>query len=223
MKLSNDTLAILRNFSAINHNLVVNEGNTLSTISEKRNIMASASVTETFDTQFGIYDLNEFLSAVSLVEDPSLEFTEETIRMTGSNGSNVLYRTSVPSVLSHPQKSVNMPSTELTITLNKEMIDRLRKAGSVLGHDVVSFRGDNGKITACVINVSNPSSNTYEVVIDENNDCTDTFDFQFLIENFKLLPGDYEINISSKLISHWKSLSNPVEYWIALEKNSTYS
>lgn len=223
MKLSNDTLAILRNFSAINHNLVVNEGNTLSTISEKRNIMASASVAETFDTQFGIYDLNEFLSALSLVNDPSLEFSEESIRMAGTNGANVVYRTSVPSVLSYPQKSVNMPSTELKVTISKDIIDRLRKAGSVLGHDVVAFRGNNGKITANVISISNPSSNTYEILLDEGNECTNTFDFQFLIENFKLLPGDYEINISSKLISHWKSLSNPIEYWIALEKNSTYA
>jgi hypothetical protein len=222
MKLSNETLGLLKNFSSINGNLVVKEGNHISTISEKKNIMSSAEVSETFNQSFGIYDLNEFLGAYSLIEDPELEFNTESVTIT-SGKSNLIYRFSDPSILSHPEREVNMPSSDVEITLTLDTINNIRKAGSVLRCPVASISNDGtGVINAKVLDPSNPSANVYAIEVAETEDKTE-FDFQFLIENLKMLPDDYRLSISSKLISQWEGINNKVKYWIALEKNSTYA
>jgi len=223
MKISKETLEVLKNFSAINPNLVVNEGNKLSTIAEAKNIMASTTVTETFPKEFGIYDLNEFLSAHSLIEDADLVFGDDSVVME-SPTSSITYRYADKSILTAPEKGVNMPDAEVNITITDDLISQIRKAGGALGHPVVSITATEGDDNLCfeVRDPNNSSANTFRI---KTNDYIGNavFDFQFLIANLKLIPGDYKVAVSSKLISHWERINNnPVEYWIALEKNSTF-
>ena len=224
MKISKETLEVLKNFSAINPNLVVNEGNKLSTIAEAKNIIATTPVTETFPKGFGIYDLNEFLSAHSLIEDADLEFGDDSVVMK-SPTSSITYRYADKSILTAPEKGVNMPESEVNITITEDLISQVRKAGGALGHPVVSITATEGddNVYFEVKDPNNSSANTFQI---KTNDYIGNavFDFQFLITNLKLIPGDYKVSVSSKLISHWECINNnSVEYWIALEKNSTFS
>lgn len=224
MKISKETLEVLKNFSAINPNLVINEGNKLSTIAEAKNIMASTTVAETFPKEVGIYDLNEFLSALSLIENADLEFGNDSVVMK-SPTSSITYRYADKSILTSPEKGVNMPESEVCVTLTADLISQIRKAGGALGHPVVSLTKVDGsdKIVLQVKDPNNSSANVFELdtgTVSNNS----SFDLQFLIANLKLIPGDYQVSVSSKLISHWECINNnPVEYWIALEKNSTFN
>ena len=222
MKISKETLDVLKNFSAINPNLVIEQGNKLSTIAEAKNIMASCEVAETFDKDIGIYDLNEFLSALSLIEDPEFVFGDQSVSIK-SDLTSLTYRYADRSILTSPEKGVNMPEADVNVQLSAEVINHIRRAGAALNHPIVSIttNANETKLYLQVKDPSNSSSNIFQHEIDSNYDANVAFDFQFLISNLKLISGDYEVSVSSKLISHWKCINNSsVEYWIALEKTS---
>jgi hypothetical protein len=222
MKISKETLEVLKNFSAINPNLVICEGNKLSTIADAKNIMATVDVPESFPKEIGIYDLNEFLSALSLIEDAECEFGESAI-LIKSNNASLTYRYADVSILTSPQKQVSMPSADVEVNLTVDDINQIRRAGAALGHPVVALvsNGGDDKIYLQVKDPNNKSANVFELEVGSGYE--QIFDFQFLIANLKLIPGDYKVEVSSKLISHWECVnSQSVEYWIALEKSSTY-
>ena len=222
MKISKETLDVLKNFSAINPNLVIEKGNVLATIAEAKNIMASCVVPESFDTDIGIYDLNEFLSALSLIEDPEFEFGDSSVSIKSSLTS-LTYRYADKSILTSPERGVNMPEAEVTVELSAEVINQIRRAGAALNHPVVSIttNANDSKLYLQVKDPSNSSSNIFQYELDASYDLDAAFDYQFLISNLKLIAGDYKVAVSSKLISHWKCINNnSVEYWIALEKTS---
>lgn len=222
IKLSSQTLDILKNFSSINSNLVVNAGEPLSTISEAKNIMAIASVSESFQSDFGIYDLGEFISMFGLLQDPELDFKEDAV-VFSSGRSKANYRFADRSILTSPKNKINMPSSDLSVSISGETLNQIRKAASVLGHSTVSVHGEGGKVTLSLVDPKNSTANTFSVVLDENNPQQGSFDLQFVIANLKVLSGDYVVDISSKFISHWKHESLPVQYYIALEKTSTFN
>ena len=138
MKIGKDTIEVLKNFSSINPNLVIQPGNKLSTIAEAKNIMAVAEVSETFPKTFGIYDLNEFLWALSLVDDPDLVFGDDRVSIV-DGGKKIEYRYADISILTSPQKEVQMPESEVNITITEDLISQIRKACSAIGHPVVSI------------------------------------------------------------------------------------
>lgn len=222
IKLSSQTLDILKNFSGINSNLVIKAGEPLATISEAKNIMAIANISEQFNSNFGIYDLNEFISMFSLMQDPELDVTENSI-IFKSGRSKASYRFADESILTSPKSKITMPQTDLTVNISAEMLAQVRKAAGVLGHSILSISGENGVVTLNIVDPKNSSANSFSLVIDEANAQTETFDLQFMIANLKVLPGDYTVDIaySSKLISHWKNTSQDVQYYIALEKTSS--
>ena len=225
MKLSNDTQTVLKNFAAINSNIVINTGTELKTISEAKNILAKASVSESFDTSFGIYDLNEFLGVMSMFDDPELNVADDALSIKISQGRRaVKYFFSAPDILTSPSKDIVMPSAEVTFTLTQDDMTQLRKAAGALGvTDVVVAKGagDTG-LTITVTDVKDSTSNTFDIEVDAKEVVDDAFKFIFNIGNFKFVSGDYEVVISKRLISHFKNLNVPVEYWVALEKNSKF-
>ena len=221
MKIGKDTIEVLKNFSSINPNLVIQPGNKVSTIAEAKNVMAVAEVNETFPKTFGIYDLNEFLSVLSLVNDPDLVFGDDKVSIV-DGGKEIEYRYADTSILTSPQKEVQMPEVNLNVNLTNDVISNIRRAGSALNHPVVSLEPNGQNVLGVVKDPENPTAYKYVEVVG-TSDITN-YDFQFLISNLKLVPGDYEVSVSSKLISHWKCINNKlVEYWIALEKNSTFN
>lgn len=220
--LSTETLEVLKNFASINPNLVVKANEPLSTIAEAKNVFAKATISEPFKSDFGIYDLNEFINVVNLVGDPTLEFNDDSVLL--KNGrSKASYRFADPEILTAPTSQIKMPDAEVSVTVTEDQLTQVRKAASVLGHSVVSVVGKEGIISLCVTDNKNSSANTFDMVIDENNDCKSEFDFQFLISNIRVVSGDYKVDISSKFISRWENTTAPIEYYIALEKSSTFT
>lgn len=222
LKLTTQTLDVLKNFATINSNIIIKAGSTLATIAEAKNVMATATVTEVFPSTFGIYDLNEFLSAFSLVDDPTLNFTNDSVLISDQHCiDSIKYRFANEAILTSPTKAISMPPAALTINISAAMLQKIRKGAGALGHTVLAIEGENGKISAVICDSKDTSAHTYTVVLDEHNSLKVPFSFQFLIANLKLLSGDYVVSISSKLISQWKHVTADVTYYIALEKTST--
>jgi len=219
MKLTSNTISILKNFSTINQNLMVKTGNTLSTMSAMKNIVAQAEVTEGFPQEFAIYDLNEFLSALSLFEEPELNFQDQyvTITQEGSR-KNLKYWFSDPEVVTKPSKAIVMPSTEVTFNLSSDTLNEIQKAAAVIGAPDMALV--NGSLM--VTDKKNDTANAYETGLDAKETDAD-YKFWFKVENLKLMSGSYDVEVSSKNISHFTNSAVGVEYWIALEPESKYN
>ena len=219
MKLSNETISVLKNFSTINANLMVKAGSSLSTMSAMKNIVAKADVTEEFPSDFAIYDLNEFLSALSLFGKPDLEFNDDFVIITEEGTSKSLkYWYSDPSVVTTPSKEISMPSTELTFNLSSDTINEITKAAAVIGVPDMALSG--GKLM--VTDKKNSTANAYETSLDVG-DVDAEYKFWFKVENLKVMPGAYDVEVSSKKISHFTNTKLGVQYWIALEPESSYN
>ena len=107
MELQEQTLNVLKNFSDINPNILIKSGNTIKTISEAKNVLATAVVDNEFPQQFGIYDLKEFISVLSLVDKPNLKFAEESVTISDQSGrSKIRYFFSPEETLTSPQKDI---------------------------------------------------------------------------------------------------------------------
>jgi hypothetical protein len=219
-KFSAQHLAILKNFASINPNLEVKVGNRLATIAEAKNIYAVATLDEPFTKAFGIYDLNEFNAMINLIGDPELTFEDTCVKLKGEQTSGS-FRYSDPSILTTPQKDITMPPTDIKVSVTWQELCQIRKGASVLGHNIVSIESDNGKLSMKVIDPNNPTANTFVMDLDGDSHGS-TFACQFMIENLKVLEGDYDVEISSKFISHWTHTTQAIEYFIALEKTSTF-
>lgn len=225
MKLSNNTIKILQNFSGIHQNIVLESGKVVKTISEAKNIFASAEIAEEFDSPLGIYDLNEFLSALNLIDSPDLEFNGKVLHIKSTTDTSGLkYACANPSILTTPKKDIKDPDYEVTFDLTQSVITQIKKAAAVLKYENFSFVSEVGSTDICVTvsDPNNSSSNTFSEVIGQVEEDTE-FNFKFVISNLRLMPDDYEVNLSSRLISRWVAKTVPVKYWIAIEEGSNYS
>ena len=223
MELSIFTMNLLKNYSAINPNLVIRPGNTIMTVSEAKNVLAQATVSENFDREVGIYDLSELLSVLNLFDSSNLKLDEKYMIVSDSSGrSKIKYFFSDVDMLTSPTKPIKMPDPESTFDLDQETLNRVKRAASALGHDQLSITPGNGVITLTVVDIENPTSNTYS--IDVPGEYKGDFNFILNIKNLQLIPGDYKVAISSKLISQFTfdQEGADLKYWIALEKTSTY-
>ena len=223
MKLSDNTKMVLRNFATINQNLVIKEGSELLTMSAMKNIVAKAEVEETFPKEIAIYDLNEFLASISLLAVPVLEFEEQylIIKEEDQPHKKLKYFYSDPSVVQTPSKTISMPSEEVSFELKIEKLLEMKKAAGVISSPDMVLQKLNGSSSLLAKDKKNDTANNYSSDIKTDGD--GEFEFYFKVENLKLLDGDYDVKISSKNISHFKNQKSSIEYWIALEPESTYS
>ena len=221
MKLSDHTVDVLKNFASINQNLIIKEGSTLTTMSAMKNIVAKAEVEESFDKEVAIYDLNEFLASISLFTNPVLEFNEGfvTIKEENNPKNSLKYFYSDPSVVTSPNKTITMPSKEVSFKLNGENLNKLKRAAGVIQAPDLVLEKKNTDVFLTVKDKKNDTANTFSIDVDTVADGSD-FKFFFKVENLKLMDGDYEVDISSKNISHLESSNKDVEYWVALEPES---
>ena len=222
MKINQSTQDILKNFSEINTNILIKPGSELNTISTMKNILAKATINESFDSEFGIYDLNEFLSVVSSLDKPELTLQEKhmTISTEGSR-SKVKYFYSDPSVIVSPTKEVNMPESDVTFSLSESNLAQLQKMAAILSSPDLALIGTKGgDVVLKVCDKKNDTSNKFDIVVGEN--ATANYTFYFKVENLKMISGDYDVAVSSKSIAHFTNTKLPIEYWIALEPDSVF-
>jgi len=220
MNLSTDTIAMLKNFSDINQNILIKPGNKIQTISNMRNILAEAEIKEKFDSEFAIYDLPQFLRSLDLFKSPELKFnggSNMTISEAKSSKS-VKYFFSDKSTVFTPNK-INMPDNHVTFTLKNDDLAELHKGVTTLNLPDVSVIGDGKNIKLVATDKKNKSSNEVSTVIGESDI---KFTAYFKSENFKMIPDDYDVAISKAKISSFISRGKNVKYWIALEPDSEF-
>lgn len=224
MKLSNDTINILKNFAGINTGIVFNQGNVIKTISGNKNILAQASVAESFPVQFGVYDLNNFLTVLSLhKEEPEIEFGEKNATIAGMGGrSKVNYRFCDPTmVVAPPEKPIAMPEAEIRFTLNEDDLSWILRSAAVLGSPNVAVTSDGSKVGVLVFDATNDAASTNTLEVAEGNG--DSYKMIFKTEALKIIPGSYDVAISSRGVSHFTNRARDLQYWITTEAGSTFT
>ena len=224
MKLSNDTLNVLKNFASINKGILFKKGKTIKTVSGGKNVLAEAVISEEIPTEFGVYDLNEFLSVLSLhKEDPVLEFESNNVLISGLKGrSKIKYRFCAPHmIVVPPEKQINMPDPEISFELTAEDFDWVLRAANVLSLPHIVVESDGDKIFVSTLDITDDSkhNDSLEVAKGDGNQ----YRMIFKTENFKMLAGGYDVKISSKGISHFKNKIVNIQYWIATEAGSTFT
>lgn len=222
MELTEKTLTVLKNYATINPNVVLKSGNVIKTISEAKNVLSTAEVDVDFPKEVGIYDLGEFLSVLSLVDSPRLTFEENNFLVSdGSGRTRIKYFYSDIDMLTVPTKDIKMPDCEVSFLLDRDTLSRVKRASSVLGHTEMSLSVVEDVLRLSVIDQNDKTSNVYSIDV-EGEYKDPNFNFVFNISNLKVVEGDYRVDISSKLISHFVNETNGIQYWVALEKTSTY-
>ena len=220
MKLSDNTLTILKNFAGINNSILVKQGTKLRTISVAKNILAEADIKEDFPRDFAVYDLNQFLNGLSLHQDPDLDFTESSYLSIREGKRRVKYFYADPNVIiSPPEKEITLPSEDVTFQLDTTSLEKLLKAAAVYQLPDFSAIGEAGVIKLVVRDKKNDTSNEYAIVVGESDK---EFCFNFKVENIKIIPGAYDVVVSSKLLSQFTNTQYNLKYYIALEPDSTF-
>lgn len=220
MKLTENTINILKNFSSINQSIYVKGGSKLRTISVMKNILAEADITEEFPREFAIYDLNEFLNGLSLHKDPELDFANESHIIIREGKRKVKYFYADPEVIiAPPEKEIVLPSLDVCFQLEHSQLDKVIKASAVYKLPDLSVVGDSNEIRLVVRDKKNDTSNEYSIVVGETDK---EFTFNFKVENIKIIPSSYDVVISEKLLAQFKNERYNLTYYIALEPDSTF-
>ena len=219
MFLSTETVSTLKNFSTVNQSLLIRAGKQLRSMSVMKNILVEADITEEFEQDVAIYDLNQFLNCLSLI--PGAEVSLEDHSLVISDGTNSInYRYSDPSVIAAPpEKELKLPSEDVCVVLSEENLETVKKAAAVLQIPDVSLVGDGERINLTVRDKKNTGSNSYSIDVGET---THVFQFNLKVENLKLMSGDYDVIISAKNLAKFTNHSRPVVYYIAVEPDSTF-
>jgi hypothetical protein len=238
MKLSKNTIAYLNNFSQINPNILFRKGRVLSTVNESKSFVAQAELESDIDTEFGIYNLKQFLSALSIVDDPEIKVSGKTINITSSQGSGkVKYGCADPSILTFPpEEGIKMPETQIEIQLSADIISQIISAASSIipkssaGNvpAVVRIRNgeSSGSVEVAVESADGSSRNSFSVELNEGvkiDSSLKSFVAEFPVESFKMIRGDYDVAISKAGVTQWSHLTEPVTYWVATNKTSEFN
>lgn len=219
MELSKETLTLIKNFAGINGSLMLQAGNRLATISEGKNVMAEATISETLPINFGIYDLNEFLNVVSLFQTTNLDFSEKYVLVSDGGKSKIKYFAAGEGVVKAAPTTIKFPGADVSFTLEAAQLAMIQRTSSVLKASDVSIVGADGLLKVMVSDKKNDTSNAYEVTLGETDE---TFKANIKVENLKMLPNDYEVSISKKKISRFKHTASDLTYYVAVESDSEF-
>tara|TARA_Y100001934_G_scaffold148293_1_gene177964 strand:+ start:1288 stop:1950 length:663 start_codon:yes stop_codon:yes gene_type:complete len=220
MKLSDKTINLLKNFSDINQSILFKKGNKLRTISVMKNIMAEAEIQEDFPKDFAIYDLTQFLRGVFLHNQPELDFANDGHVVIREGKTRSKYFFADPSVIVvPPEKSLTLPTMDVEFELAAEQLEKIRKAVLAFQLPDLSVIGEAGVVKLVVHDKKNDTSNDFQVLVGETDG---EFCFHFKVENIKVIPGDYKVSISSKLLSKFVNTDYDLTYYIALEPDSNF-
>lgn len=218
MKLSDQTVEVLQNFSSINQSLLFKKGSKLRTVSPQKTVLAEVEVGDVFAQDFGIYDLGQFLSALSLIEDPDLDFGDNGMTIGDGNGTALDYRYADPSmIVTPPEKALTLPDVNATFTLSDENLKSVLQAARVLGVPEIIVKGEDGKITISAGDSKNSSMNSFNKTVGSTDE---EFEHVFKVDNMKMMVLEYNVEISSKGISKFSTADGRVTYFVATESRS---
>ena len=221
MKVSERTTNLLKNYANINQSIEFREGNVLKTVSPLNTILASVEIEEEFPRTFPIYELSRFLGTLDLFNNPELDFTDNGVNVTDDKheatyrycGSSSMFQTP-------PEKDITFPEPEVEFQLTQELFRKTINAANTLGLPEIVVEGDGSEIKLLVSDTGNVSSDNFSTKVGLTDK---TFHMIFKTENFSTIAeGAYNVSLSSKRISHFKREGDSLQYWIALEQNSTF-
>jgi hypothetical protein len=216
MKLHEQTLKVLKNFSGINQSILIVPGTEIRTIAERTNILAIYESDDEFPQEFAIYDLNQFLGAVSLFKSPKLEFFESYVRISGTGASAVKYFFAEPSAItSAVDKNIKIKEWDISFELSAETLAEVQKSAQVLGLPHMLVVGEDDMIKLVITENAIDTSNAMEIPVRDWDG--ENFLHAFRIDFLKIIPGDYKVQITSKGISLWENKNGRLSYYISLE------
>lgn len=219
MKLSDNTLEVLKNFASINQGIVIKPGQSLRTISSNKAILAEAKVEETFPTEVGVYDLHKVLSVVDK-NSAEVDFGKES--MAFSSVGKIRIRYTAPSlILAPPNKNINIPSYDVSITISEEILNWIFSMAAVLKcpNIVIKSDGKGSPISVWAMDVKGEIVDDASVEVD--GECDSAFQAVLKVENLKVIHGEYAVDISSAGVSRFKHKNKDLTYWIAIEQASS--
>ena len=221
MKVSERTTNLLKNYASINQSIEFREGNILKTVSPLNTILASVEIEEEFPQTFPIYELNRFLGTLSLFNNPELDFTDNGVSITDDNHKGIYrYCGSSSMFQTPPDKDITFPDAEVNFKLSQDQFKKTINAANTLGLPEIVVEGNGSEILFVVSDTGNPSSDQFSTKVGSTDK---TFRMIFKTENLnKIMEGEYDVSLSSKRISHFKREGDSLQYWIALEQNSTF-
>lgn len=221
MKLSNNTLAILNNFSSINSNILFRPGNVLRTISVSGEISAKATITEEFEQEFAIYDLPQFLKGLRLYDKPELEFSKDYTYVLIRQGTHTIkYFLTEPDLVMAPEnRNLRLPTQDVEFELTAENFDKLIKASNVYNLSDFTVLGKDGKVTLQVRDKLNPTSNQVSM---EVGNTENVFEFNFDKKNLMMIEGSYNVVISKSMISQFTNQDFDLTYFVGLSSDSFF-
>lgn len=221
MKLTSETLTVLQNFAAINQNIEFKEGKKIRTISPGKTVLANATLNDEFPQTFCVHDLNQFLVVYSLNKDTELTFDDKNIIFKAGKSKTKYRMTEKSTIVVPPDRELTLPSVDVSFTLPETDLAAILKTASVLKSPHIGITSDGEKISVTAFDAKDTSAHTNAIEVAEGNG--KPFSFVFLPENFKMIPGSYDVEISSKGLASFKNTKVEIDYFIAMEqKFSTF-
>lgn len=221
MKISESTLEVLQNFSSINNGITVQTGSEIKTISPMKNIFGKATISDNFTSQFSVYDLPEFLATISLLgNDAEFDFGENSVNISGNGASATYNYADASMIIAPPEKDITMPNPEVVFDLDTNLLTKLQKASAVLSLPDLVLESNGTIVSLSVRDKKNPSTNEFsEVIMDGDGQ---SYVMNFKMENIKIVKDEYTVYVSSKGLAHFVAKNKGLEYFIALEPDSTF-
>ena len=219
MKLSNETLTVLKNFSSINQGIQFKQGTKLTTVSAGKTVLAQANLKDEFPQDFCVYDLNQFLSVHSLHKDSDLSFDDSNVIFKSGRSSTKYRKTAKEMIVTPPEKEITLPSVDVSFTLSEEDYNNIMKVASVLSSPHSAVESDGDAVQLVAFDALDNSAHTNSIQVGEGNG--KKYKIVFKTENIKLIPGSYAVQISFKGIGHFKNTKEDIQYWIAFEAKET--
>jgi hypothetical protein len=220
MKLSKDTLDVLKNFASINSGLEFRKGNIIKTMSGGKTVLAKATLQDDFPQDFCVYDLNQFLSVHSLFDSTEIDFDDSNVIFKFGPKKSTKYRkTAKEMIVTAPDKELSLPSVDISFTLTKQDFSDLLKVASVLQSPHIAVESSGDKIMLTTFNAKDDSAHTHSIEVSEGNG--HKFKMVFLTDNLKMISGDYDVEISAKGLASFKNKNGTIQYWIATESKES--
>ena len=223
MKLCDNTMEVLKNFSTINQGLIVKPGKVLKTISAGKTIMAEATIAEEFDQEFGIYDLNKTLGLLTMNKAaPEVVVGKEFLTFTGLGGNAKIRQRFSPINLIFGYDKLDrkmLDICDININISQEIHNWIFSAASILKCPNIVIKSDGGDVEICAVDVKGELVDDASVMVGEKS--TETFYAVLKIENLKIIPGAYSVGIAKAGVTLWQHKDKKIKYWIALESSQS--
>lgn len=219
MKITDKTLDIFKNFAGINSGMILKKGTKQSTIAPDDAIYVEATLTDDFPSDFGLYELPKFLTNLSLLESPELEFGGNVVEMRDKDGLTLTYRGCSPELIHAPSEkaaALKIDNPDVSLALSVSQIQKLLKVAAVNTFTHLTIFGSNGKLGVKVSDRASDTSNTGVMELGEWTQNTD-FECVFKVEQLKIIPQNYNVTIMKDSFAIFQNQDNTLKYVIALE------